>query len=47
VVGVEQWAKIRRMQFVAGWSIKEIARRTGRDRKHGQAGAAREGGAAL
>jgi transposase len=32
VVGVEQWAEIRRMHFVAGVSIKEIARRTGRDR---------------
>jgi transposase len=32
VVGVEQWAEIRRMQFVLGLSIKEIARRTGRDR---------------
>src|SRR3954452_23151761 len=33
VVGVEQWAEIRRMHFVAGLSIKEIARRTGRGRK--------------
>jgi transposase len=32
VVSVEQWAEIRRMHFVAGLSIKEIARRTGRDR---------------
>jgi transposase len=32
VVGVEQWAEIRRMHFVGGVSIKEIARRTGRDR---------------
>jgi transposase len=32
VVGVSQWAEIRRMHFVAGLSIKEIARRTGRDR---------------
>jgi transposase len=32
VVDVEQWAEIRRMHFVAGLSIKEIARRTGRDR---------------
>src|SRR4051794_10500326 len=32
LVGVEQWAEIRRMHFVAGLSIKEIARRTGRDR---------------
>jgi transposase len=29
---VEQWAEIRRMQFVLGPSIKEIARRSGRDR---------------
>src|SRR5205823_9060557 len=28
----QQWAEIRRMHFVAGLSIKEIARRTGRDR---------------
>jgi transposase len=32
VVGVEPWAEIRRMHFVGGVSIKEIARRTGRDR---------------
>jgi len=32
LVDVEQWAEIRRMRFVAGLSIKEIARRTGRDR---------------
>jgi transposase len=32
VVEVEQWAEIRRMHFVACLSIKEIARRTGRDR---------------
>jgi transposase len=32
VVRVEQWAEIRRMHFVKGLSIKEIARRTGRDR---------------
>jgi transposase len=32
VVDVEQWAEIRRMHFVGGVSIKEIARRTGRDR---------------
>ena len=32
MVGVEQWAEIRRMHFVSGLSIKEIARRTGRDR---------------
>jgi transposase len=32
LVGVEQWAEIRRMHFVLGFSIKEIARRTGRDR---------------
>jgi transposase len=32
VVDVEQWAEIRRMHFVAGLSIKQIARGTGRDR---------------
>jgi hypothetical protein len=30
---VEHWAEIRRMHFVEGFSIKGIARRTGRDRK--------------
>src|SRR4051812_46752999 len=30
VVDVEQWAEMRRMHFVGGVSIKEIARRTGR-----------------
>ena len=33
MVGVEQWAEIRRMHFVEGLAIKEIGRRTGRDRK--------------
>ncbi len=33
MVGVEQWAEIRRMHFVEGLGIKEIGRRTGRDRK--------------
>jgi DNA replication protein DnaC len=32
LVDVEQWAEIRRMHFVKGLSIKEIVRRTGRDR---------------
>jgi IS30 family transposase len=32
LVEVEQWAEIRRVRFVAGLSIKEIARRIGRDR---------------
>jgi len=32
LVEVEQWAEIRRMHFVCGLSIKEITRRTGRDR---------------
>ena len=32
MVGVEQWAEIRRLYFVKRLSIKEIARRTGRDR---------------
>src|SRR5215217_5959800 len=39
VVGVKQWAEIRRMHFVAGLSIKEIARRTGRDRNTVRRGA--------
>jgi hypothetical protein len=33
VLDVEQWAEIRRMRFVEGLAIREIARRTGRDRK--------------
>lgn len=33
MIAVEQWAEIRRMYFVEGFSIKGIARRTGRDRK--------------
>jgi transposase len=33
VLGVEQWAEIRRLHAVRGLSIREIARRTGRDRK--------------
>jgi len=33
VVGVQQWAEIRRMHFVKGLSIKEIHRRTGLHRK--------------
>lgn len=33
LVCVEQWAKIRRTHFVERLSIKEIHRRTGRDRK--------------
>jgi transposase len=33
LVGVEQWAEIRRMRFVEGIAIREIARRTGGDRK--------------
>jgi transposase len=33
LIAVEQWAEIRRMHFVEGVAIKEIARRTGRDRK--------------
>jgi transposase len=32
LVQVEQWAEIRRMHFVGGLAIKEIVRRTGRDR---------------
>jgi transposase len=33
LIQVEQWAEIRRMHFVEGLAIKEIVRRTGRDRK--------------
>ena len=33
MLDVEQWAEIRRMRFVEGLAICEIARRTGRDRK--------------
>jgi transposase len=33
LIALEQWAEIRRMHFVDGISIKEIHRRTGRDRK--------------
>lgn len=32
MLGVEQWAEIRRMHKVEGLSIREIARRSGRDR---------------
>ena len=32
MVGVEQWAEIRRLYFVKRLSIKEIARRTGHGR---------------
>jgi hypothetical protein len=32
VVGVEQWAEIRRLYFVRRLSIKEIVRRTGHGR---------------
>jgi transposase len=33
LIAVEQWAEIRRMHVVEGVAIKEIARRTGKDRK--------------
>jgi transposase len=33
LLGVERWAEIRRMRFVERLSIREIARRTGHDRK--------------
>lgn len=32
MVDVEQWAEIRRLHFVVGLSVKEICRRTGRNR---------------
>ena len=34
MVGVEQWAEIRRLHFVRGLSIREIHRRTGLHREH-------------
>jgi transposase len=33
VVSVEQWAEIRRLHFVKGLGIREIARRTGLHRQ--------------
>jgi transposase len=33
VVGVEQWAEIRRLRFVRRMSIREIGRRTGLHRE--------------
>ena len=33
MVGVEQWAELRRLHFVKGMSIRELHRRTGLDRK--------------
>jgi transposase len=33
VVGVEQWAEIRRLRFVRGLSIREISRQTGLHRE--------------
>ena len=33
MVGVEQWAEIRRLRFVRGLSIREISRRTGLHRE--------------
>lgn len=33
MLGVERWAEIRRMRFVERLSVREIARRTGHDRK--------------
>ena len=47
MLGVEQWAEIRRMHFVEGLSIHEIARRTGRDRKTVRAALALRRAAAL
>jgi lambda repressor-like predicted transcriptional regulator len=32
LVGVEQWAELRREHFVGGVSIKELSRRTGLSR---------------
>jgi hypothetical protein len=33
MVGVEQWAEIRRAHFIEGVGIRELARRTGLDRQ--------------
>ena len=33
MLSVEEWAEIRRLHFVGGLSIRELVRRTGRDRK--------------
>ena len=33
MVGVQQWAEIRRLRFVRGLSIREISRRTGLHRE--------------
>jgi transposase len=43
MVGVEQWAEIRRMHEVEGLSIREIARRSGRDRNTVRAALRSEG----
>lgn len=43
MVGVEQWAQIRQMHKVQGLSIREIARRSGRDRNTVRAALRSEG----
>jgi hypothetical protein len=40
VVGVEQWAELRREHFVGGKSIKELARSTGAGAQHDPPGVA-------
>ena len=47
VVGVEQWAELRREHFVGGVSIKEMARRDGAVAQHDPAGAAQRDAAGL
>ena len=47
VVGVEQWAELRREHFVGGKSIKELARRDGVVAQHGPSGAAQRAAAGL
>ncbi len=47
LVGVEQWAELRREHFVRGVSIKELVRRSGLSRNTNPGGAAGAGAAEL
>ena len=47
VVGVEQWAEVRRMKRVEGLSVREISRRTGVARETGEQAVGGAGAAAL
>ena len=47
VVGVEQWAWLRREHFVAGMSIKLLVRETGLSEEHDPVGADERGTAAI